>query len=153
MDADDIIEQLALLPHPEGGHYRRVYESTRRMGSTAPGNSHSGDDADRPLMTSIYFLLKEGEISHWHRIDADELWHYYAGAPLELRTGRPGRAMTARRLGTNFEIGELPQLLVPAGSWQSARSMGSYTLIGATVAPGFSFEGFELAPPDFEPSA
>jgi len=135
--ADELIAFLGLQPHPEGGHYRQTFR--------AP------DDA-RGASTAIYFLLKAGERSHWHKVtDADELWHYYAGAPLELSLSEDGRTVRRLRLGTDFALGEEPQLVVPRGTWQAARSLGAWTLIGATVAPGFLFERFELAPPGWEP--
>jgi predicted cupin superfamily sugar epimerase len=135
--ADELIALLGLQPHPEGGHYRQTFR--------AP-------DAARGASTAIYFLLKAGERSHWHKVtDADELWHYYAGAPLELSLSEDGRTVRRLRLGTDFALGEEPQLVVPRGVWQAARSLGAWTLIGATVAPGFLFERFELAPPGWEP--
>ncbi|SKA04594.1 hypothetical protein SAMN02745126_03302 [Enhydrobacter aerosaccus] len=135
--ADDIIARLGLQPHPEGGHYREMYRA-----------------ADRPrgASTAIYFLLKAGERSHWHRVDADEIWHFYAGAPLELSLSEDGYKKHALRLGGDFEIGEMPQAVVRRGVWQAARSLGHWTLVGCTVAPAFQFEGFELAPPGWEPS-
>ena len=105
----------------------------------------------RGASTAIYFLLKAGERSHWHRVDADEIWHHYAGAPLELSLSDDGRSVRHLRVGIDFEIGELPQAVVPRGAWQAARSLGSWTLVGCTVAPAFGFEGFELAPPGWEP--
>jgi predicted cupin superfamily sugar epimerase len=135
--ADELIAFLGLQPHPEGGHYRQTFR--------AP------DDA-RGASTAIYFLLKSGERSHWHKVsDADEVWHHYAGAPLELSLSEDGRTVRRLRLGTDFALGEEPQLVVPRGVWQAARSLGAWTLIGATVAPGFLFERFELAPPGWEP--
>ena len=135
--ADDIIALFGLEPHPEGGHYRQMFR--------AP-------DGARGASTAIYFLLKAGERSHWHKvIDADELWHYYAGAPLELSLSDDGRSVRRLRLGIDFELGERPQAVVPRGVWQAARSLGAWTLIGATVAPGFLFEKFEMAPPNWEP--
>jgi predicted cupin superfamily sugar epimerase len=135
--ADEIITQLGLRPHPEGGHYVETFR--------AP-------DGPRGASTAIYFLLKAGERSHWHKVvDADELWHYYAGAALELSLSEDGRAVRRLRLGTDFDLGELPQAVVPRGVWQAARSLGAWTLIGATVAPGFLFEKFEMAPPGWEP--
>lgn len=135
MTADQIIAALGLEPHPEGGWYRQTW---------AAGND------GRPVGTAIYFLLKGHEISHWHRVDADEIWHFYAGAPLELSVAETSAGpAVARILGPDLLAGQRPQLLVPQGHWQSARSTGEYTLVGATVSPGFRFEGFELAPPEF----
>ena len=136
MTADEIIATLGLKPHPEGGHFAESFR--------AP-------DAPRGASTAIYFLLKAGERSHWHKVDADEIWHHYAGAPLELSLSADGKGVTRLRLGTDLAIGERPQGVVPRGVWQAARSLGNWTLIGATVAPAFHFEGFELAPPGWEP--
>jgi len=138
--ADEIIARLDLRPHPEGGHYREMFR--------APA---SGRGASRGASTAIYFLLKAGERSHWHRVDADEVWHHYAGAPLDLSLSDDGRAARHLRLGSDFEIGEEPQAVVPRGVWQAARSLGHWTLVGCTVAPAFAFEGFELAPRGWEP--
>jgi predicted cupin superfamily sugar epimerase len=135
--ADEIIQRLGLEPHPEGGHYRQVFR--------AP-------DAGRGASTAIYFLLKSGERSHWHRVDADEVWHHYAGAPLELSLSDDGHKVRHLRVGTDFGIGEMPQAVVPRHVWQAARSLGAWTLVGCTVAPGFRFEGFELAAPGWEPN-
>ncbi len=138
MTGDEIIARLGLRPHPEGGHYRETFRAT---------------DGGRGASTAIYFLLKAGDRSHWHKVlDADELWHYYAGAPLELSLSDDGRAVRRLRLGIDLPLGEMPQAVVPRGVWQAARSLGAWTLIGATVSPGFLFETFELAPPGWEPS-
>jgi uncharacterized protein len=134
--ADQIIARLGLRPHPEGGHYREMFRAS---------------DAPRGASTSIYFLLKAGERSHWHRVDADEIWHHYAGAPLELSLSDDGKRVRHLRLGSDFEIGEEPQHVVPRHVWQAARSLGYWTLVGCTVAPAFEFKGFELAPPDWAP--
>jgi predicted cupin superfamily sugar epimerase len=135
--ADEIIAQLGLRPHPEGGHYAETFR--------AP-------DRPRGASTAIYFLLKAGERSHWHKVDADELWHYHAGAPLELSLSPDGRSVHRLRLGIDFDLGEQPQAVVPRGVWQAARSLGAWSLVGATVAPAFRFEHFEMAPPGWEPS-
>jgi len=137
LTADEVIAQLKLKPHPEGGYYRETFRDE-------PG--HKG----RPHSTAILFLLKAGEISRWHRVDAAELWHWYGGAPLLLDV-KHGEARHEYRLGPNWQGGEHPQGLVPAGAWQSAYSLGPWTLLGCTVAPGFDFAGFELAPDGFEP--
>jgi predicted cupin superfamily sugar epimerase len=136
--ADQIIARLGMRPHPEGGHYVETFR--------AP-------DSARGASTAIYFLLKAGERSHWHKvIDADEFWHYYAGAPLELSLSEDGRSTRRIRLGIDFDVGEQPQAVVPRGVWQAACSLGAWTLVGCTVAPGFLFEQFEMAPPGWEPS-
>ncbi len=137
MTADEIIARLGLQSHPEGGHYHQTF--------LAP-------DQPRGASTAIYFLLKGTERSHWHRVvDADEVWHFYAGAPLELSLSDDGRKVRHLRLGTNFEVGELPQAVVLRGVWQAARSLGNWTLVGCTVAPAFEFSRFELAPPGWRP--
>lgn len=136
--ATRIIETLGLQPHPEGGHYVQTWEA-------------DAADGERPAGTCIYFLLAAGERSHWHRVDAAEIWHHYAGAPLELRISETGGGPTnVHRLGPDVLVGERPQVIVPTGWWQAARSEGDWTLVGCTVSPGFRFEGFELAEPGFE---
>ena len=136
MTADQIISFLNLTRHPEGGWYRQTWQA---------------DDVPRPSGTCIYFLLKSGETSHWHRVDAAEIWHFYAGAPLILKLCEnelgPAKLLN---LGSDLERGEAPQHLVPKGWWQSAETTGDFTLVGCTVSPGFQFEGFELAPPNFD---
>lgn len=136
-EADRIIQELGLEPHPEGGYYRQIFKDTGGEG----GRGHS---------TAIYYLLKAGEISRPHRIDAAEVWHYYRGAPLELSIKPEGGELVRHILGAAIESGERPQIVVPPHGWQAARSMGEYTLVGCTVAPGFLFETFEMAPPEFE---
>ena len=133
MTAEEIIARLGLKPHPEGGHFVETFRA--------------------PEGTAIYFLLKAGERSHWHKVNADEIWHLYAGAPLELSMSDDGRAVRHLRLGTDFAIGEQPQAVVPRHVWQAARSLGAWTLVGCTVSPAFEFSGFELAPPDWSPSS
>ncbi len=130
-DADGLINRLGLRPHPEGGHFRETFRDQNS------GRAHS---------TAIYFLLKAGEASRWHRVDAAEVWHFYRGAPLELKIGRETKI-----LGPDIAAGQLPQLVVPPGEWQAARSLGDYTLVGCTVAPGFEFAKFELAAEGWEP--
>ena len=134
--AERIIALLGLAPHPEGGWYRQTWVAE------GPG---------RPAGTCIYFLLQAGEHSHWHRVDATEIWHFHAGAALLLRIAETaaGPAGTVR-LGPDLAAGERPQAIVPAGWWQAARTSGDWTLVGCTVSPGFTFEGFELAPPGFD---
>jgi len=135
-EADRIIEVLGLEPHPEGGYYRQIFRD-------------QGEERDRGHSTAIYYLLKKGEVSHPHRIDAAEIWHYYRGAPLELSVKPEGGVLSHHVLGASVEFGERPQIVVPPHGWQAARSLGDYTLVGCTVAPGFLFETFEMAPPDF----
>ncbi len=137
-DAASIIECLGLEPHPEGGHFRESYRAI-------------ADDGARGAATSIYYLLQDGEESRWHRVDALEIWHFHAGGPLRLRMSADGITITEKRLGVNS--GVQPQIAVPAGWWQSARSEGAWTLVGCTVAPAFDYAGFELAPEGWEPGS
>jgi len=139
LSADDVIGLLRLAPHPEYGHYRETFRDPATVG------------AGRAASTAIYFLLRQGERSRWHRVDAAEVWHWYAGAPLELSISTD-RAIARRRLGVDLEAGERPQAVVPAGAWQSAASLGAWSLVGCTVAPGFEFSGFSLAAEDFDPT-
>ena len=136
MTAQEIIDRLRLLPHPEGGHYRETWVA-------------EGDG--RPAGTAIYFLLQGGEHNHWHKVDAAEIWHFYAGAPLILTVAatEAGPA-TEHRLGPDLTAGERPQVIIPPNHWQRARCTGDYTLVGCTVSPGFQFENFVLAPPGFD---
>jgi predicted cupin superfamily sugar epimerase len=137
LNAEDIITRLALKPHPEGGHYRETFRDSASLNG-------------RAASTAIYFLLRRGERSHWHRVDAVETWHYYAGAALRLEiVDGDGRQTIA--LGANLATGEQPQAVVPMLAWQAAESSGDWTLVGCTVAPGFDFNGFELAAKDWEP--
>ena len=138
-DADTIIAELGLRPHPEGGHYAETWRADTGAGERPPG-------------TAIYYLLRAGERSHWHRVDAAEVWHYYAGDPLVLHIAPGSGVEPALRhvLGTDLAAGQRPQLVVPAGDWQAAEPLGAWTLVGCTVSPGFRFEGFELAAPDWE---
>jgi predicted cupin superfamily sugar epimerase len=138
--AAEIIARLQLTPHPEGGHFRETFRDSRC-------------DADgRSASTAIYFLLARGERSHWHRVDAAEVWHYYAGDTLTLQIADESGARTVR-LGPDLAAGEVPQAIVPAHAWQAAESNGDWTLVGCTVAPGFEFAHFELAPPDWTPGS
>ncbi|HUN45922.1 MAG TPA: cupin domain-containing protein [Stellaceae bacterium] len=137
-DADAVIRRLGLTRHPEGGWFR---ESFRDAGS-AGGRGHC---------TAIYYLLRSGEVSHWHRVDAAEIWHWYAGDPLLLSLSADGRRAERLTLGPGLDRGEEPQRVVPAHHWQSASSLGAWTLVGCTVAPAFDFRGFEMAPPGWEP--
>jgi len=137
LTAADIIRLLDLKPHPEGGHFRETFRDPRRI-------------AGRAASTAIYFLLARGERSRWHRVDAAEVWHFYDGAPLMLSI-RDGDAARRITLGTDLAAGQAPQAVVPAQAWQAAESLGDWTLVGCTVAPGFEFSGFELAPEDAVP--
>jgi len=136
-DAKDIISRLGMKPHPEGGHYVETFRDECESGG-------------RAASTAIYFLLQRGERSHWHRIDAVEIWHYYAGDALTLAIA-DGAGATEITLGPDLERGERPQAIVPAGAWQAAQSQGAWTLVGCTVAPGFDFRKFELAPAGWSP--
>jgi uncharacterized protein len=136
--ADDVIAALGLEPHPEGGRFAQTWSEP-----AAPG--------ERPASSAIQYLLRAGERSHWHRVDATEVWHHYAGAPLELRVSADGEGVATHILGPDLTAGERPQVVVPGGAWQAARSLGEWTLVGCTVAPAFTFDGFELAPPGWEP--
>jgi uncharacterized protein len=136
--AAEIIARLELKPHPEGGHYRETFRDSRR------------DVDGRSASTAIYFLLARGERSHWHRIDAAEVWHYYAGSALNLQIA-DDVGQHSIRLGPALAAGEVPQATVPAQAWQAAESTGDWTLVGCTVAPGFDFAKFELAAPDWFP--
>lgn len=138
ISADDIIRQLELEPHPEGGYFRETFRDE---------SANEG----RSVGTAIFFLLQAGEISRWHKVDATEIWHHYAGAPLELGIAEEGGQAQTFVLGKNFEENELPQRVIPAGLWQQARSLGDWTLVGCTVSPGFEFDGFEMAPEGWEP--
>ena len=136
-----LIARLGLEPHPEGGHFREIYRHRHERGDT------------RGHVTSIYYLLEAGQVSHWHRIDAVELWHFHAGAPLELTVVEEGRPPIRYRLGIDLGADEQPQATVPPKAWQSARSLGAWSLVGCTVAPAFDFAGFELAAPGWSPFA
>ena len=135
--ASDIIRYLSLKPHPEGGHYAETWRDQ-------PGS------AERGTGTAIYYLLRAGEISRWHRVDAVEIWHWYAGASLKLSIADNSGPRTVL-LGANIASGERPQGIVPTGAWQSAESTGAWTLVGCTVSPAFRFSGFELAPLGWQP--
>lgn len=138
LSAAQVIELLGLQPHPEGGFFVETWR-------------HDPGDGSRGAGTSIYFLLERGQRSHWHRIDAHEQWHHYAGAPLELSISVDGDSVESAVLGTDIFAGQRPQLEVAPRAWQSARSLGDWTLVGCTVSPAFVFEAFELAPPDWAP--
>lgn len=135
MNADALIEALKMKPHPEGGHYAETF----RDQTGANGRAHC---------TAIYFLLRAGERSHWHRVDASEIWLWHAGAPLELEIEGQDRTV----LGADVLAGQKPQAIVPPHAWQAAKSIGEWTLVSCIVAPGFEFSGFELAPPEWRPA-
>src|SRR5690242_14468561 len=138
LSADEVIALLNLRPHPEGGHFRETFRDHAEAG-------------ERAALTAIYFLLRAGEQSRWHTVDAAEGWHFYAGDPLLLETAPSDGALSSTRLGTDLARGERPQAIVPAGHWQRALSLGQWTLVGCTVAPAFTFEGFKLCKPGFSP--
>lgn len=140
LPAAAVIAALDLAPHPEGGHYREIWRDTPPDGARGAG-------------TAIYFLLAAGEASHWHRVDAAEAWHWYAGAPLRLSLSADGTARRQCLLGPDLAAGEVPFALVPLGHWQAAESLGDWTLVGCTVSPAFDFAGFEMAPPGWQPAA
>lgn len=138
MDAETLISKLQLAPHPEGGWYRQTWVDDAAEGV-------------RPSGTCIYFLLKHGESSHWHRVDAVEIWHFYAGSPLTLSIAETNDGPAqVHSLGADLAAGQSPQLIVPKGHWQAAHAPDGWALVGCTVSPGFQFEGFELAAPEFD---
>ena len=136
--ARDIIEHLNLMPHPEGGWYRETWRADALEG-------------ERPSGTAIYYLLEADDVSHWHRVDAAEIWHWHAGGPLALTLSQDAMTATNYMLGPDLGAGHEPQRIVPKSWWQCAASMGAFTLVSCTVSPGFDFSGFELAPPDWRP--
>ena len=138
MTAAEAIALLGLARHPEGGWYRETFRD------------QPGPDG-RSRSTAIYYLLERGERSHWHRVDAVEIWHWHAGGPLALSVCADGGPVEHLRLGDDLAAGERPQARVPQGWWQAAESLGDWTLAGCTVAPGFEFSGFEIAPPGWRP--
>ncbi len=139
LSADDIIAHLGLKPHPEGGCYVESYR-------------HDQEDGARGFCTCIYYLLRAGERSHWHRVrDAVEIWHYYAGAPLRLAISEDGKTVRLQALGADLAQQQEPHAIVPIDAWQSAESLGDWTLVGCTVAPAFEFSAFEMAPPGWQP--
>ena len=135
MTADDIIANLNLTPHPEGGYYRQTWVA---------------ENQGRPVGTCIYFLLKSGQSSHWHKVDATEIWLYHAGAPLILSLAATDHGPATDHLLTPDLTKGAPQIIVPENHWQAARTTGDYTLVSCTVSPGFDFAGFTLAPPGFD---
>ncbi|EAU40813.1 hypothetical protein FP2506_18034 [Fulvimarina pelagi HTCC2506] len=136
-----IIETLAMERHPEGGWFREIFRD------------ENADEAGRARSTAIYYLLEAGETSEWHRVtDAAEVWHFYRGTPLVLTVSPDGHDAYAHYLGPEIERNQRPQLVVPTNWWQTATSLGAYTLVGCTVAPGFTFDSFEMAPKDWRPT-
>lgn len=142
MTADEVISALQLTLHPEGGHYREVFRDVPR-------------DGGRGAVTSIYYLLKSGERSHWHRVDAVEIWHHHGGDGLVLTLSNDGKGREIHHLGGDLNQGQKPQVIVPAGWWQSARPADQgthgWSLAGCTVAPAFDFDGFDMAPNGWAP--
>jgi hypothetical protein len=139
MNAAEIIELLGLERHPEGGMFAETWRARSDAGT-------------RPSGTCIYFLLRAGERSHWHRVDATEIWHHYAGDALDLHISVDGHDVVTHALGTDLAAGARPQVIVPLGAWQAAATRGAWTLVGCTVSPGFEFAGFDLAPEGWEPA-
>lgn len=137
MTANEIVALLELTPHPEGGFYRQNF-----------ADAASGA---RPYSTAIYYLLEGGMAGRWHRVDSAEVWHYYAGAPLRLTVSADGVATNEQVLGPVLTDGQRPQVVIPRGQWQAAESLGDWTLVGCTVAPGFEFAHFEMAAEDWKP--
>ena len=135
-----LVETLGLAPHPEGGWYAETWRHEPAGGGRAAG-------------TAIYYLLAAGQRSHWHRVDATEIWHHYAGAPLRLAVQAGDGPAEQITLGADLAAGQRPQAIVPAGAWQSAEPAGAWSLVGCTVSPGFEFAGFEMAPPGWSPPA
>lgn len=132
LTADEVAQILKMAPHPEGGHFVETWR-------------HAPDEGGRGAGSAIYFLLREGNASANHRVDAAEVWHHYAGAPVELLIQEGTGPTESRILGIDLLAGHRPQVTVPADAWQSARSLGAWSLVGCTVSPAFTFEGFELA--------
>jgi uncharacterized protein len=140
LTAADVIRQLELKTHPEGGYFRETWRDSRTV------------DGGRAASTLIYYLLDTGDVSEWHRVDAAEVWHWYAGAPMVITVSANGHDASAHHLGPDLAAGQRPQFVVPEGWWQTATSLGAWTLVGCTVAPGFDFAGFEMAPKDWRPT-
>jgi predicted cupin superfamily sugar epimerase len=139
LSAQDIIRMLALKPHPEGGHFRETFRDPNQIADR------------RSVSTAIYFLLARGERAHWHRIDAVEIWHWYAGAPLQLEIAAAAGRVERVTLGGDISAGLRPQAVVPPQAWQAAQTLGDWTLLGCTVAPGFDFAKHEVAPQGWSP--
>jgi predicted cupin superfamily sugar epimerase len=140
LTAAEVVRILELEPHPEGGYFRETWRDSRKV------------DGERAASTLIYYLLDTGDVSDWHRVDAAEVWHWYAGGPLVITISKNGHDAEAHYLGPDLMARQRPQLVVPQGCWQTATSLGAWTLVGCTVAPGFDFAGFELAPPGWHPT-
>jgi uncharacterized protein len=138
LDVDDIIGALSLARHPEGGWYRETFRDVPEAGG-------------RGALTQMYYLLRAGESSRWHRIDAVEVWHFYLGEPLALQIAQEGWAPRTVILGNDLARAHQPQAVVPAQAWQAAKPLGAFALVGCTVAPAFQFDGFELAPDGWSP--
>lgn len=138
LTSEEVVALLDLEPHPEGGFFRETFRDPEPAGG-------------RSASTAIYYLLAAGQRSHWHRVDAVETWHFYSGDPLSLSILPDGRAVETLTLGPDLAAGQRPQAVVPRGAWQSAQSLGTWTLVGCTVAPGFEFSGFEMAPEGWSP--
>jgi uncharacterized protein len=140
MTAAEVVRLLELKPHPEGGYYRETWRDERKV------------EGGRAASTLIYYLLDTGDVSDWHRVDAAEVWHWYAGAPLVITVSSNSHDAEAHHLGPDLRARQKPQFVVPQGWWQTATSLGAWTLVGCTVAPAFEFSGFEIAPPDWRPT-
>ena len=138
LTASEIISLLALEPHVEGGFYRQTFADTP-------------DASGRPVSTLIYYLLTNGQAGAWHKVDSAEVWHFYVGAPMLMRTSRDGKTVTEHVLGVDLAVGERPQLVIPPSAWQRARALGEWSLVGCTVAPGFQFSKFVQAEAGWEP--
>jgi len=138
LGADEVKRLLGLIPHPEGGHYIETFRDGTLLDS-------------RATSTAIYFLLAAGQVSAWHKVDAAEIWLWHAGAPLILTISHGGSAAESVCLGADLRCGQRPQAVVPAEAWQMAQTLGPWTLVSCVVAPGFRFEGFTLAAPDWTP--
>jgi len=139
LSGDDINHILGLIPHIEGGCYREIYREVQA-------------DGGRDLMTSIYYLIRANDPCAWHRIDTTEVWCYHAGSPFEGEIYIDGRTVEKVRLGSDLAAGEKPQVIVPAGAWRTARTVGDWSLFGCIVAPAFEWKGFEMAPAGWSPS-
>lgn len=137
LGANEIIRLLNMQPHPEGGHYAETWRT--------PGEG-------RAAMTAIYYLLEADQVSAWHRVDAEEVWLWHAGGPLALTVSPPdGKGASAKTLGPDLRAGQRPQFVIPAHHWQTAETLGHWTVVSCIVAPGFEFSGFTLAPKDWRP--
>lgn len=142
MGPDEIIKRLGMIPHPEGGYYVETFRD------------HNTNEGGRARSTCIYFMLLKGQISRWHRVDAVEIWHFYGGDPLQLGIADPQskqQSITNPVLGNRLDLGHAPQIIIPAHHWQNATSLGEWSWVGCTVAPGFEFSGFQMAEPDWVP--